>query len=110
MKLQAKNKHNKKVSEVIGVTRDGWCVTKDGAFGDVGEDCDLVLDFKEYIKSFRKNHKLSQQKLSWMLGKSRTTIINLEKGIGDLSLKDFITMSKLLQDNYFEELTKQLGL
>lgn len=109
MKLTAKNKHNKKVSDVIGITKDGWCVTMDGAFGDVGEDCEIILDFKEYIKSFRKEHKLSQQELGWMLGKSRTTIIGLEKGKGELTLKDFLTMSKLLPDNYFEELSKQFG-
>jgi DNA-binding XRE family transcriptional regulator len=110
MKLTAKNKYNKKTSEVIGITRDGWCVTKNGAFGDVGEDCEIELDFKQYIKDFRKEHKLSQQELAWMLGKCRTTVIALEKGVGDITLKDFLIMSKLLQDNYFEEIAKNLKL
>lgn len=110
MKLIARNKRNKKVSDVIGITRDGWCVTTDGAFGDVGEDCEILLNFQEYIKSFRKEHKISQQELAWMLGKCRTTIIQLEQGKGELSLKDFLIMSKLLSDNYFDELAKQLGL
>jgi hypothetical protein len=34
----------------------------------------------------------------------------LEKGVGDITLKDFLIMSKLLQDNYFEEIAKNLKL
>ncbi len=35
---KTKTKNGKEPSEVVGITRDGWVVTKDGAFGDIGED------------------------------------------------------------------------
>lgn len=107
MKLIAKDKHNKKrpPSEVIGITRDGWVLTKDGAFGDVNKDCVFILDMKGVIKEFRKKHGLSQQELGWMFGKTRQTIMSMEKG-RDMSLKEFFILSSFVPDNVFQQMKK----
>ena len=108
MKLIAKDKHNKKrePSEVIGITRDGWVVTKDGAFGDVHQDCEVDIEIGDYIKQFREKHGLSQQEVGWMLGKSRTSIIYYEKSSRELTLREFMILASYIPDNKFEKLKR----
>jgi len=106
MKLIAIDKHNKKrpPSEVIGITRDGWVVCKDGAFGDHEEDCEIKVDMKNYLKDFRKENDLTQQEVAWIIGVSRPTYITLEQNKRGLSLKEFLILSHYLPDTQFSKL------
>lgn len=106
MKLIARDKHNKKrpVSEVIGITRDGWVVSKDGAFGDNGIDCELEVEMVNYLKDFRKENNLTQQEVAWILGISRPTYITLEQNKRGISLKEFLLLSHFLPDTQFSKL------
>lgn len=108
MKLIARDKNIKTrpPSEVIGITRDGWVVTKDGAFGDIGEDCEVDIEIKEYVKDFRAKHGLSQQELAWMLGKSRQTINTYERNNKSVTLRDFMIMASYMTDDKFEGLKR----
>lgn len=110
MKLTAIDKHDKKrkPSEVIGITRDGWVIGKDGAFGDNGEDCELAVEMKGYLKDFRKENNLSQQEVAWMLGLSRSTYITLEQNKRGLSLKEFLILSHFLPDTKFDSFRNQI--
>lgn len=97
LKLIAKDKHNKRrtPSEVLSITRDGWVITKDGTYGDLGVDCEVALEIPVTIKQFRKEHGLSQQELGWMFGKSRQTIITYEQENHDITLREYLIMTKL---------------
>lgn len=110
MKLIAIDKHNKKrkPSEVIGIKRDGWVITEDGAFGDYGPDCDIEVDLKGYLKNFRISNEMSQQEMAWMLNLGRTTYINLEKGKREITLKEFLILSIFLPDTEFYKLKTKL--
>lgn len=110
MKLIAKDKNNKKrlPSEVIGITRDGWVITKDGAFGDLGEDCEVEIELADFLVDFRKKHNLSQKEIGWMLGKSRTSIIYYEKSTKQLTLREFLILASYIPDNEFSKLKKSL--
>ena len=110
MKLLAKDKHNekRKESEIIGITRDGWVITKDGSFGDSGIDCEILLNISSYLKKFRKSNDMTQQELSWMLGRSRTTVVAMEQGKAELSLKDFLILAYYIPDNEFGKLRKKM--
>jgi DNA-binding XRE family transcriptional regulator len=111
MKLIAKDKNilTRKKSEITGITRDGWVVTKDGAFGDLGSDCDIELDMTDYLKRFRKIRRLSQKEMGWILGVSRPAYWNCENGKRDLSLKEFLILSYVREDNEFEELRDSIA-
>lgn len=109
MKLIATSKNKNRTpnqSEVIGITGDGWVVTKDGAFGDVHQDCEVNIEIGDYIAKFRKENGLSQQHVGWMLGKSRTSIIYYEKSSKELTLREFMILASYIPENIFSKLKK----
>ena len=94
--LIAKSKNHKKQSPVVSVKRDGWVITKDKAYGDNGEDCEIVLDVTKWLKKVRFIHGMSQQEMAWVLGITRTTYINLEQGKRELTLKEYMLIEKIV--------------
>lgn len=89
------------------VKRDGWVITKEGAYGDLGDDCEITLDMTDYLKEFRAKLGLSQQEIAWMLGVTRTTYLNIEKGnFRDLTLREFLILASYVPEteNIFQTL------
>lgn len=94
----AQSCHNKKrKSEVLYINRDGWVVTRDGAFGDNGEDCTLYIDLD--LRSIRKTAKLSQQEMAWIIGSTRATYHAKEKGTTRLFLAEYFALLKTKELN-----------
>jgi DNA-binding XRE family transcriptional regulator len=111
MKLIAISKNKKRVpreSEVISITTDGWVVTKDGAFGDNGQDCEIELEARSYLRKIRKDFEMSQLQMAQVLGVTRATYINYEKGKTDISLKQFLTLTYLIKDNEWAKMREKI--
>jgi len=87
---------NQKESNLDHITRDGWVVTDNGAFGDHGEDCTITLNTSEYLKKFRKDRRLSQQEMSWILGITRPVYSSMELNKGrELTLREYLILQKV---------------
>lgn len=98
--LIAHSLHKKKASKVIMLSRDGWVVTQDGAFGDNRFDCKIVWNNQiTYLKELRKQKKLSQQEMSWILGISRPSYIGLEQGKQELTHKAWL-ITKIINEKF----------
>lgn len=96
LKLTVNSIHNKKQAPLDHITRDGWVVTDSGAFGDHEQDCTIQLDMTEYLKKFRKDRRLSQQEMAWILGISRPTYSAIENGTSrQLTLKEYLILQKV---------------
>ena len=98
--LIAYSNHHKKQSQVIMVSRDGWVITNDGVFGDNKSDCKIKWENQVvHLKNLRKEKKLSQQEMTWILGLSRPTYIKLEQGRTELSHKEYL-ITKIINENF----------
>lgn len=108
MKLIAISKNSKKKSEVIGITNDGWVLTKDGAFGDLNVDCSIELTLGGFLKEFREKNNLTQQEVAWIMGASRASYIGYEKDKVEMTLKQFLLLSHYIPENMWTKMRKQI--
>jgi DNA-binding XRE family transcriptional regulator len=93
IKLIAVSKNRKQKSEVVSITKDGWVITKDGAFGDINEDCTVELKLGTFLKKLRKENDLTQQDVSNLFDISRCTYIACEQDKSEITLKQFLLFS-----------------
>jgi predicted XRE-type DNA-binding protein len=96
LKLWITKKNSLEESLLTYITRDGWVVGEYGACGDHEEDCTIHLDTTEYLKKFRKDRRLSQQEMSWILGITRPVYSAMELNKGrELTLREYLILQKV---------------
>ena len=101
MKLQVKTKNNNghKPSELKHITTDGW-VVGDTAYGDIWEDCEILLDFaiKDKLRQLRKSLRMRQEDMASILNISRPTYASIEAGKRELTLMEYLIIKKIKKD------------
>lgn len=97
---KTRHKNGQKQSQVVAISRDGWVISKDGAFGDNEQDCDIEWGNQvEHLRNLRKSKGLTQQEMAWIFGVTRQTYMKMEKGKAEMTHKQYL-LSLIINENF----------